>query len=123
MSYLALKHIHVTLVVISVLFFILRFFWRSMDAQISKQKWVKIAPHIIDTLLLVSIVALVWQGLMLGSAWYMNKTVGLIGYIVFGIIAMRAHTPVWRYTGFFVALGWIMLLLHVAYAKVPLFGL
>lgn len=122
MSYLALKHIHVALVVISVLFFILRFFWRSIDAQIGKQKWVKIAPHIIDTLLLVSIIALVWQGLMLGSAWYMNKTIGLIGYIVFAIIAMRAHTPVWRYTAFFVALGWIMVLLHVAYAKVPLFG-
>jgi uncharacterized membrane protein SirB2 len=122
MSYLALKHIHVTLVVISVLFFILRFFWRSIDAQVAKQKWVKIAPHIIDTLLLVSIVALLWQGLMLGSAWYMQKTIGLIGYIVFGIIAMRASTPVWRYTAFFVALGWIMVLLHVAYTKVPLFA-
>jgi uncharacterized membrane protein SirB2 len=122
MSYLALKHIHVSLVVISVLFFIVRFFWHSSNAAMARKKWVKIVPHIIDTLLIASIVGLVWHSLVLAPAWYMNKTLGLIGYIVFAIIAMRAQTPLWRYGAFVVALGWVLMLLHVAYAKVPLFG-
>ena len=106
MSYLALKHIHVSLVVISVLFFIVRFFWHSTNAAMARQKWVKIVPHIIDTLLIVSIVGLVWHSLVLAPGWYMNKTLGLIGYIVFAVIAMRAQTPLWRYGAFVVALGW-----------------
>lgn len=122
MSYLMFKHLHVTLVVISVLFFVLRFFWKVSGAAISQKKWVKITPHVVDTLLLLSIAALLHYGLMFDSAWYSQKALGLIGYIAFGILAMRAQTALWRAIGFIGALAWILLLLHLAYAKVPLFG-
>jgi len=124
MPYEALKHLHVTFVTASVLLFVLRFFWHTMDAAIGKQKWVKIVPHIIDTLLLLSIVALLleWQQWPWETAWLSNKLLGLIGYIAFGFVAMKAKTKAMAYGGFIIALGWIGFLFHVAYSKQALVG-
>ena len=47
------KHLHLTLAVISISFFTLRFAWLLINSDQLNRKWVKITPHIIDTLLLV----------------------------------------------------------------------
>ncbi|MDX1524786.1 MAG: SirB2 family protein [Pseudidiomarina maritima] len=120
MSYMALKHMHVTFVALSVLLFVLRFFWVSIDAKVAQQKWIKIVPHVIDTLLLLSIV-----GLMIYRPWdafATNKLIGLVGYILAGLVAMKATTTLVRTLGFAVALGWIAFLLHVAISKQALIG-
>ncbi|WP_411358733.1 SirB2 family protein [Pseudidiomarina salilacus] len=124
MPYEALKHLHVTFVAVSVLLFVLRFFWHTMDAAMSKQKWVKIVPHIIDTFLLLTIVALLleWQQWPWETAWLGNKLLGLFGYIAFGLVAMKAKTKAMAYVGFVVALGWIAFLLHIAFSKQALIG-
>ncbi|MGQ4276204.1 SirB2 family protein [Pseudidiomarina sp. E22-M8] len=120
----ALKHLHVTFVVLSVVLFVLRFFWRSIDAKVAQQKWVKIVPHIIDTLLLLTIVGMLlhWQQWPWQTAWLGNKLLGLFGYIGFALVAMKATTPALRYGGFIVALGWIGFLFHVAFSKQALIG-
>ncbi|WP_301719969.1 SirB2 family protein [Pseudidiomarina terrestris] len=120
----ALKHLHVTFVVLSVLLFVLRFFWRCIDARVAQQKWVKIVPHVIDTLLLLTIIGMLlhWQQWPWQTAWLANKTLGLFGYIVFGLVAMKATTPTFRYGGFIIALGWIGFLFHVAFSKQALIG-
>lgn len=122
--YIALKHLHVTFVVISVLLFVLRFFWRSIDAKVAQQKWVKVVPHIIDTFLLLTIIGLLlhlgqwpWE-----TSWLGNKLLGLFGYIAFGLVAMKAQSAALRFGGFIVALGWIGFLFHVAFSKQALIG-
>ncbi|MBY6063397.1 invasion protein [Pseudidiomarina sediminum] len=124
MPFIAFKHLHVSIVALSVLLFVLRFIWRSMDASVAKQKWVKIVPHIIDTLLLLTIVGMLvhWQQWPWETPWLLNKLVGLVGYIVFGLIAMKAQRAWLRYGAFVVAMGWIAMLLHVAYSKQALLG-
>ncbi|WP_417656013.1 SirB2 family protein [Pseudidiomarina aestuarii] len=122
MPYEALKHLHVTIVAVSVLLFVVRFFWRATGSSMAAKKWVKIVPHIIDTLLLLSIVGLLlhWQQWPWETPWLTNKLIGLVGYIVFGIIAMKATVAWIRYVGFVGALAWIMFLVHVAFSKTAL---
>jgi uncharacterized membrane protein SirB2 len=120
MSYIAWKHMHVTFVSLSVILFALRFLWLSLGTKVAQQKWVKIVPHIIDTLLIISII-----GLMSYRPWdafASNKLLGLVVYILAGVVAMKASKLWLRNAGFVVALGAIGFLLHVAFSKQALIG-
>ncbi|MEO7560560.1 MAG: SirB2 family protein [Nitrosospira sp.] len=91
MSYVALKMIHVTSVVISYLLFSLRSMWMMRGSAALQQRWVKITPHIVDTVLLTSAIAL---AVMIdqdpvNNSWLGAKVVGLLLYIGLGMIALR----------------------------------
>lgn len=91
---LPLKSIHVTCVVLSYTLFLLRGLWLMRGSPIMQQRWVKIAPHSIDSVLLVSAVALAWQ---LGyspfnAPWLAAKILALLLYIGLGILAFRSGT-------------------------------
>lgn len=86
-----LKLIHVSCVVLSFSLFFMRGIWLMRGASIMRQRWVKIAPHSIDTVLLTSALLLAWQ---LGytpfnSPWLAAKIVALLLYIALGILAFR----------------------------------
>lgn len=91
MSYLALKHFHVTCVVLSGSGFALRGFWMLTDSPQLARPWVKVAPHFVDTLLLVSAIALslLSQQYPLAQDWLSAKVFGLFAYIGFGSVALR----------------------------------
>lgn len=91
MSYAALKMIHVTSVAISYLLFSLRSVWMMRDSTALQQRWVKIMPHMVDTVLLASAIAL---AIMLHqdpihNSWLSAKIAGLLLYIGFGMVALR----------------------------------
>ncbi len=95
MNYLAIKHLHVTAAALSILFFMLRAYWSVTGNSLLQKKSVKIAPHVIDTVLLVAAITL---AAMLGPAasqpWVLTKIVLLIAYIGVGTIAIkRGKTP------------------------------
>jgi uncharacterized membrane protein SirB2 len=56
-----------------------------------QQRWVKVAPHTVDTLLLASAIALAWQlGISpLTHAWLAAKIVALLLYIAIGTLALK----------------------------------
>lgn len=91
MSYSALKMIHVTSVVISYLLFSLRGIWMMRESAALKQRWVKIAPHIVDTVLLTSAIALavMLEQDPMHDSWLSAKVLGLLLYIGLGMIALR----------------------------------
>ena len=119
--YIAFKHLHVLFVVISVALFMLRFFWVLKSPQQLQKKWVKIVPHVNDTFLLLSAIAMIIivGGAPIGAAWLSNKIIGLVGYIIFGLIAFKASSAAWRWVGFLGAVAWLLFLFHVAYSKMP----
>ena len=91
MSYAALKIIHVISVIFSYLLFILRGIWMMQNSPILQRRWVKILPHVIDTVLLASAVTLVtmiqqYPGM---STWLGAKIGGLLLYIILGMMALR----------------------------------
>lgn len=114
MSYWALKHLHIACVAISGVGFMLRGFWMLTDSPRLRRRWVRIAPHVVDTLLLASAIglSLLSQQYPLAHAWLTAKIVGLFVYIAFGSIALRpGRTKRVRAVGFvaaLLALGYIV---------------
>ncbi|HLY96032.1 MAG: SirB2 family protein [Sideroxydans sp.] len=86
-----LKHIHVTCVALSYSLFFLRGVWMLRESPALQQRWVKIAPHAVDTLLLASAIALAWQlGISpLSTPWLAAKIVALLLYIAIGSVALK----------------------------------
>lgn len=126
-SYLALKHLHTTAVYLTIALFTLRGVWMLMDSPWLKRRWVRITPHIIDTLLLASaigMIVMIGQYPFYNSAWLTAKTLGLIVYIVLGTIALkRGKTKPIRAVAFVASLGVALYILAVAFSKDPLMGL
>ena len=76
-----LKHIHVASVALSYGLFFLRGIWVMRDTPVMHQRWMKIAPHAVDTVLLVSAVALAYRlGISpLEAPWLMAKIIADVG--------------------------------------------
>lgn len=93
--YLALKHLHLTFVFLSLLAFFLRGIWLFMNSSMLSKKWVKILSHIISTLLLVSGILLALHlSMSPGSQpWLMAKIIGLITYIALGVATFKVANP------------------------------
>ncbi len=91
MSYALLKMIHIGSVIVSYLLFFLRGVWIIKDSTNLHQRWVKILPHVIDTVLLVSAIALamIIQQSPVSDSWLTAKVIGLLVYISLGMIAIR----------------------------------
>ncbi|MCW8125554.1 SirB2 family protein [Microbulbifer halophilus] len=87
-----IKHLHIALAVVSVGLFALRFCARQVDATFVHRLRVKVAPHLIDTLLLASGVALavLYRLSPLETHWLLVKLLLLVGYIGAGMGAMKA---------------------------------
>jgi len=97
-----LKHIHLLFVVLAVASFPIRLAAAEYKPELLQEKWLKIAPHALATLLLLSGIGLVFQGNWLQSdyGWIVAKIFGLLGYIGLGILAMHSEgTRRWQATG------------------------
>ncbi|HEU0186842.1 MAG TPA: SirB2 family protein [Gallionellaceae bacterium] len=86
-----LKLIHVSCVVLSYTLFVLRGFWAMYSPARLRQRWVRVLPHSIDTLLLGSAIALALQLQLspLHTPWLLSKIVALLLYIALGMLAIR----------------------------------
>lgn len=91
MSHATLKALHIGSVLLSYSLFFLRGIWVLRASPAMQQRWVKIAPHIVDTLLLASAIALAIQlGISPFTApWLAAKIFALLLYIVLGSIALK----------------------------------
>lgn len=95
MDYSALKHSHAGLAYLTIILFVIRFLLFSVSPKWRANKILKIVPHIIDTLLLVFALMMVFSSAFgLSHGWLAAKTIGLIVYIGFGVVAIRkANKP------------------------------
>ena len=86
-----MKNLHMTFAILSIAGFVLRGVWMMRSSPLSEHRLTKIAPHIIDTLFLVTGIAMVvnLQLAVLQNHWLLAKFAGLIVYIVLGAIALR----------------------------------
>ena len=91
--------------------------------RLPQSGFVRVAPHVVDTILLASALTLAWVGGFrpLEVSWLEAKLAGLVLYIVAGTIALkRGRTPVSRATAFAVALLAYAYIVSVALTKHPL---
>lgn len=108
----------------SILFFMVRAYWSIRVQNLLQQKWVKVLPHLIDTLLLVLGITL----MVLLRAWPQHhpwlavKLLALLLYIVLGTFAIKRGRTAASRAGF--ALAAILVfayMLMTAISKDPLF--
>jgi uncharacterized membrane protein SirB2 len=86
-----IKILHLSSVVLSYSLFFMRGIWVLRASPIMQQRWVKIAPHLIDTVLLGSAITLaVMLGISpLSAPWLAAKICALLIYIVLGSFALK----------------------------------
>jgi len=119
-AYPTLKMVHVGSAVLSLALFSVRGAWMMVSPARLGQPWVKVAPHVVDTALLGSAIAL---AIAIGNypgthAWLTAKVAGLVAYVVLGSIALkRGRTRAIRVAAFFAALAVFAYIVSVAVTK------
>jgi uncharacterized membrane protein SirB2 len=93
MDYLAIKHSHMAIAMLSVILFYVRSFSRMGSGKLAKNKLVFIGSHSIDTLLLVSALVLIGVAKInpFEQVWLLEKIVLVIIYIAVGIISAKQN--------------------------------
>ena len=124
MDYVVIKTLHQSAVVLSGAGFFARGWGALRGAAWVRSRIAKTLPHVVDTVLLGSALALVW---MLGAAragaapWLTAKIAGLLVYIVLGSVALRPGRPArvraLAWVAALMVFGWIV---SVAIMKNPL---
>ncbi|MBK7332022.1 MAG: SirB2 family protein [Betaproteobacteria bacterium] len=120
LDYQTIKHVHLSAAGLSLALFVLRGAWRAVSPERLAARWVRVVPHVIDTVLLASALWLAWQVGSGAAPWITAKVVALLAYIVLGSFALkRGRTPGIRAAAFFAALATFGYIVSVAIAKSP----
>lgn len=123
MDYYALKHLHMGCAALSGSLFLLRGYWMLRAPLRLQSRWVRTLPHLVDTTLLGSAVALaVTSGQYpIEQNWLSAKVLALLLYIVLGTVALkRGRTPAIRAAALAAALTVFAYIVAVAVTKHPL---
>jgi uncharacterized membrane protein SirB2 len=123
MDYLLLKIIHVSCVAATLALFLGRGVLMLRDSPLLGVRLLRIAPHVIDTLLLASAIwmAIISRQYPFAESWLTAKLVALIAYIGAGMIALSyGGTRRTRATAWIVALLVFAYIVSVALTRSPL---
>ncbi|MGZ4956466.1 MAG: SirB2 family protein [Methylobacter sp.] len=88
-----IKSFHMIFILLSISSFVGRVYLAEKRPEMLEQKWIKIGPHIINSLLLITGFTLVFQGSWLSGeyGWIVAKLIALLGYIGLGIVAIKSQ--------------------------------
>jgi len=118
--YSSLKLIHVCAAILTISGFLLRGYWMMADTTRLQQRWVRVLPHIIDTVFLLAGIGLIMtlHLQVMQNGWLLMKIMALIVYIVLGTIALkRGATRKIRVTAFILAVLTFAYIAGVALTK------
>ena len=107
-----LKAVHLVCVVLSFAGFVSRGVLMLRGSPLLHARLTRIAPHVVDTVLLASAVGMVvsWRLSPLEQSWLLAKLLALVVYIVLGLIAMRLGRSLRVRAG-----AWLLALVVYAY--------
>lgn len=122
MAYSLIKSLHLATIALTLALFVLRGTWMMTGSPRLQARWVRIVPHVNDTLLLSSGIALavLVQQYPLVHGWLTAKFFALIAYILLGTIALkRGKTKAQRVAAWIAALLVFGYMVAVAMAHDP----
>lgn len=123
MDYLLLKQVHVASAVLSITGFAARGVLMLRDSPLLQSRFARVAPHVVDTILLASAIALTWLSgqYPLAQPWLTAKLLALFAYIALGMIALkRGRSKKVRAIAFALALAAVLYIVCVALTRSPL---
>lgn len=94
MGYTFIKYLHVGCAALSYAGFFARGVLMIREAPLLQARWVRIVPHVVDTLLLASAITLAAMSRQYPflEPWLTAKIVALVVYIGVGMVALRRGT-------------------------------
>jgi uncharacterized membrane protein SirB2 len=119
-TYLLLKHTHMGFAFLSITLFMLRGGLMLAGSPRLNTRLLRILPHVVDTLLLSSALAL---AILMHydprqQPWLMAKIVAVVAYILLGSVALkRGRTKTLRAAAFIMALLVVAYIIGVAFTK------
>ena len=122
--YFAIKTIHQTAALISIAGFLIRGIWMLIESEKLQQRWVRIIPHAVDTVLLGSAItlAIITTQYPIEQSWLTAKVAALLLYIGLGLVAFRfGKTKLVKTTAWVAAILVFSYIMMVAIIKQPLF--
>jgi len=123
-TWLAIKLAHITFALVSISFFMVRAIWSVFESPLLQKIWVKVLPHIVDTLLLASAIYLIIASSQypFQQHWLTAKLLALVVYILLGTMAIkRGKTALQRGVFALLAIAVFGYMLAVAFYRSPLF--
>ena len=112
--YALIKYVHLFSVTFSLAGFFLRGLMLMRGSPLMKARWIKVLPHINDTILLAAALSLAVMSdqYPFVSGWVTAKVLGVIAYIILGSLALRTgSSPRTRLVCWLAAMavfGWIV---------------
>lgn len=112
MDYTFVKYLHVSCAALSYAGFFARGVLMIRAAPLLQARWLRVAPHVVDTVLLASAIVLVVMSRQYPfiEPWLTAKVIALVIYIGVGMVALRHGTTRRRRVT-----AWIMAQLVFAY--------
>lgn len=124
-AYVPLLIAHITLALTSPVLFSVRA-WRSIRGLDPARGWLRVTPHIVDTLLLLAgiTLAITIRQYPFVNGWLTAKLIGLIAYIGVGHAAVRrAHSRGGKIAAWLIGLAIVLYIYAVAVTKDPAVGI
>jgi uncharacterized membrane protein SirB2 len=121
--YFLVKYVHVGSVVLSLAGFVARGGLMLAGSPLLQARFVRVAPHVVDTVLLASAAWLAWMmhQYPFVHGWLTAKVLGLLAYIVLGALALRrGRTKAIRASAFSAAILAAAYVVAVALTKNPI---
>ncbi|ASU22811.1 hypothetical protein CCZ37_09450 [Vibrio qinghaiensis] len=124
--YEGLKHFHLLTIAISALLLSVRYALMMMDSKWLQHPFLKRFPHINDSLLLLSGIALIVMSGFIpftpAAPWLTEKLTCVMAYIALGFFALKlGRSKLLRTFAFFGALGWLAMAGKIAIVKTTMF--
>ena len=121
-----IKVVHVACALLTLVSFSLRGVWMLRGLPWPRLRLIRILPHVIDTVLLLSglVMAIGWYGAFYQQDWLVAKLAGVLIYIVCGMVALRPGHPrparAAAFAGALLVFGWIVWVAHSRSIVFPL---
>lgn len=112
------KHLHLLFVALVVISFFGRVYLVQFKPALLANKWIKIAPHVLATLLLLTGIGLVFEGHWLEASygWIVAKFVLMLAFIGFGLLTMKMQGEK-RWYAFGAAVFCLLYIFKLAFTK------
>ncbi len=105
---------------ISYALFFVRGFWMMRESPLLGARWVRVLPHVVDTVLLASALSMAFmlRQYPFVAGWLTAKVLALCAYIVLGVIALRrGRTRATRIAAWLAAQGVFAYIVAVALTR------
>lgn len=119
----AIKVVHVSAATVSISLFVLRGLWMLRESPALRWRWVRVVPHVNDTVLLAAGVTLAVMSRQspLAHPWLAAKIAALVVYIALGMLALKPWLPrPARIAAWLAAIGVFAYIVSAAMTRSPL---